>query len=166
MVDIWVISDTHFGHENIIRYCNRPFANALEMDEVMIARWNGTVKPQDHVYHLGDVAMSEGAFLRAVPRLNGHLRLLLGNHDHQVPMAVLARYFKKILLWRLFKPLILTHLPLHQGSFGKAAVNLHGHIHEKPTHPGPYLNACVEATNYTPVHLDEWLKRAQRWERQ
>lgn len=50
-------SDTHFGHVNIILYCNRPFASVLEMNEQVIARWNDRVGPRDTVYHLGDFAM-------------------------------------------------------------------------------------------------------------
>jgi len=160
MVDIYIISDTHFGHENIIRYCNRPFVSAQEMDEVMIARWNSAVRPQDHVYHLGDVAVSQQVLNTVMPRLNGHKRLILGNHDNHAPMADYARHFQKILAWRLFKPIILTHVPIHRESFGKATMNLHGHLHEKPAHPGPYINGCVEWTDYRPVHLDDYLKKA------
>lgn len=161
MVNIYVVSDTHFGHENIIRYCDRPFSNAAEMDEVMIARWNAAVRPQDHVYHLGDVALTRADLHRVLPRLHGHKRLLLGNHDDRAPMADFAQYFEKILLWRQFFPLVLTHLPLHLGSFGKAQVNVHGHIHQQPSPEGPYLNACVERRAYTPVHLDVLLDEAR-----
>lgn len=160
MATIFLISDTHFGHENIIRYCNRPFATAEEMDEIMIARWNAIVRPSDHVWHLGDVAMSETAFLRCVPRLQGKLRLVLGNHDHQVPMRTILQYFEKVRMWRLFKPFILTHAPLHPESFGKASWNIHGHTHEQPAYPGGYINVSVEHTNYTPVALDDVAKQA------
>ena len=162
MVDIWIISDTHFGHANIIKYCNRPFDSVEEMNEVMIQRWNAVVKPQDHVYHLGDVASSQQMLNAVMPRLVGHKRLVLGNHDNHAPIQDYAKYFDKILAWRLFKPVILTHVPIHVESFGKADVNVHGHIHEKAAYKGPYVNVCVEQTNYTPVHLAEVHKMAAK----
>ena len=162
MVDIWIISDTHFGHENIIRYCGRPFRDAYHMNEAMIERWNAVVRPSDHVYHLGDVASSQQTLNYVMPRLTGHKRLVLGNHDNHAPIADYAQYFKKIMLWRKFDTLILTHVPLMLQNFpGKSTVNVHGHIHEKPSPAGPYLNACVEWTNYTPIHLDDWLAKAK-----
>lgn len=78
----WFTSDTHFGHQNIIRYCDRPFSNTDEMDEAIIANWNEVVAPEDTVYHLGDVAL--GAIAESLPkvaRLNGYKICVLGNHD-------------------------------------------------------------------------------------
>lgn len=161
MRDIYVISDTHFGHANIITYAQRPFASVSDMDEHMIEAWNRTVRPQDHVYHLGDVAVSQQVLNAVLPRLHGHKRLVLGNHDNHAPIQDYARYFEKILVWRLFKPLLLTHVPIHPGSFGKAQVNVHGHLHESPSPAGPYINVCVEQIDYTPVHLDTLISRAR-----
>lgn len=161
MAEIFVVSDTHFGHGNIIKYCNRPFKSPYEMDQTIIENWNRVVPPTAHVYHLGDVAVQGGegekaqdSFLRCVPQLNGKLRLILGNHDDQVPMQTHLKWFDKVLMWRLFKPFILTHVPLHRESFGKAQFNIHGHTHEKPPYSAEYINVCVEHTNYTPVSLD------------
>ena len=163
MVDIWVSSDPHYGHTNIIKYCNRPFRDAFHMNEVMVERHNAVVRPQDHWYCLGDVAVSQQTLNYVMPRLNGHKRLVLGNHDNHAPMANYAQYFKKIMLWRRFDELILTHVPLMQQSFpGKAKVNCHGHIHDNDSPPGPYINVCVEKTNYAPVNLDELIARGKR----
>lgn len=52
---IYFTADTHFGHENVIRFCDRPFSSANEMDEAMIANWNARVKGDDTVYVLGDM---------------------------------------------------------------------------------------------------------------
>jgi calcineurin-like phosphoesterase family protein len=86
VAEIWIVSDTHFGHANILTFKSpdgslmRAFASTAEMDDHMIQQWNAVVRPQDHVYHLGDVAMRRDQ-LPTVKALNGHLRLVLGNHD-------------------------------------------------------------------------------------
>jgi calcineurin-like phosphoesterase family protein len=82
MSNRWFTSDTHFGHANIISFCDRPFADFEEMDEALIANWNSVVGDDDVVYHMGDVAMGkwdrwEGIF----NRLNGYKILVVGNHD-------------------------------------------------------------------------------------
>lgn len=76
-------SDTHFGHRNVIKYCNRPWETVAEMDEAIIEQWNSQVKPGDTVYHLGDVGIGKGMSLKKdiIQRLNGNKNLVLGNHD-------------------------------------------------------------------------------------
>lgn len=181
MVDIWVVSDTHWNHTNIIDYCGRPFGNAEEMNNYMVERWNEKVKPQDKVYHLGDVYMGGGFDLdytdRLLGSLHGHKRLILGNHDNGKDQ-LLQRYFEKIDCWRMFTDmgLLLTHVPVHEsalfrGSTGneqnpKKLRNIHGHIHEKVITmktwkdvPDPdYKCVCVEHTDYTPVNIEDLRK--------
>ncbi len=102
---IWLISDTHFGHENIIGYCGRPFANAAEMDEAMVERWNAAVKPSDKVYHLGDVTMKKQG-LAVVRSLHGRKRLIRGNHDIFDTKDYLAAGFQEILGVRVLANLV------------------------------------------------------------
>ena len=76
------ISDTHFGHQNIIRYDNRPFSTADEMDEVLIDRWNDVVSDEDTVYVLGDFSWHrEEKTLEILDSLSGRKVLIKGNHD-------------------------------------------------------------------------------------
>ena len=79
---VFFTSDTHFGHANIIKFCNRPFRDIDHMDEELIRRWNATVTPDDTVYHLGDVALgSRERWGSRLSRLNGTIYLVPGNHD-------------------------------------------------------------------------------------
>ena len=81
-MNTWIISDTHFGHENIIKYCNRPFSSVEEMDARMIKLWNNVVKKNDIVYHLGDFGVGNKEYIsKIVSKLNGRIFLILGNHD-------------------------------------------------------------------------------------
>ena len=79
---LWFTADTHFDHAKIIEHSHRPFANVAEMNEALIENWNANVQPGDTVWHLGDVAFRSkqpiDAWLR---RLNGHINIVLGNHD-------------------------------------------------------------------------------------
>jgi calcineurin-like phosphoesterase family protein len=77
----WFISDTHFGHTNVINYCNRPFATKEEMNLALIKQWNKQVAKHDKVYHLGDFSLSPKVALEIFPKLNGKLMLISGNHD-------------------------------------------------------------------------------------
>lgn len=153
--EIFVISDTHFQHENIIKYCNRPFNSVEEMNDTMIKNWNSVVRDQDIVYHLGDVYMGKRPeFLR---NLKGRKRLILGNHDNGKDQ-LLGAVFEKILVWRMFPEfgLLLTHVPVHSSTLSeKCPINVHGHIHEKVPYSKQYVNVSVERINYTPLNIEE-----------
>lgn len=154
--DIWVISDTHFGHENIINYCNRPFKNLHEMHDYMITKWNSVVKDGDKVYHLGDVYFSEKG--RILDKLKGKKRLILGNHD-DVKDNYTQKIFSKILMWRMFPEfgLLLTHVPVYDKMFNqKIMKNIHGHIHNNQYITDKrYKNVSVEVIDYTPINIEE-----------
>jgi calcineurin-like phosphoesterase family protein len=78
----WFTSDTHFGHANIIKYCNRPFTDVDEMNEAIVENWNRVVAADDTVYHLGDVALGPWEkWDEVLTRLNGHKILVVGNHE-------------------------------------------------------------------------------------
>jgi calcineurin-like phosphoesterase family protein len=79
---VFLTADTHFGHLNIIKYCNRPFADVQSMNEEIVRRWNETVSTDAVVLHLGDVCMGQlHLTLACVARLNGTKHLIAGNHD-------------------------------------------------------------------------------------
>jgi calcineurin-like phosphoesterase family protein len=167
--DIWITSDHHFSHANILKFTDdvgqliRPeFSSVEEMDEVMIERWNSVVNPHDLVWHLGDIMFNKTKFVENIlPKLNGKLRITVGNHDDIRFLASLNR-FEKIVMERRFDEfgLILSHRPLHQSGLWnhRGQFELHncfGHIHQNPAPDGPYTNVCVERTNYTPVNIEE-----------
>lgn len=171
--NIFIVSDTHFGHANILKFTDsntglliRPgFDNVEEMDELMIERWNAVVQDQDIVYHLGDVYMERGH--QVLPRLRGRKRLVLGNHDN-AKSCYLQNHFQKIMMWRMFPEfkVLLTHVPVHASTleFGDLT-NIHGHIHQNTLMiadangmqiPDPkYVNVSVEQINYTPKSIEE-----------
>lgn len=156
-MNIWVVSDTHFSHANIIKYAGRPFENIEEMNETMVDRWNSVVKDEDIIWHLGDVYFKNPEI---ISRLKGRKNLLLGNHDSGKDQNLLQN-FQKIELWKSFPDfgIVMTHIPLHPSCLikndGTKVLNVHGHIHEKDSPEGNYRNVCVEKTNFTPINLEE-----------
>ena len=162
---IFLISDHHFGHENMYHFTRadgvtrvRPqFATAAEADEAMIDLHNSIVRPEDHVWFGGDVAMAKPS-LQRVRHLNGHLRLILGNHDRERVQAYRDVGFQKIVSSRVFgskgKPIWFTHIPMHPSCLGPNGTNIHGHIHERLIDDPRYLNVCVEHTGYAPIALE------------
>jgi calcineurin-like phosphoesterase family protein len=166
MSNIFIISDTHFGHANILKFTDsttgeriRPMFNNLEeMDETMVECWNSVVKDQDIVYHLGDVYFGDGH--RVLPRLKGRKRLILGNHDNG-KSEYIQKYFQKVLMWRMFPEFncVLTHVPIHESGMYKVGYNLHGHIHQNLSPGERWINCSVEVQDYTPKAIEELVPR-------
>lgn len=168
--DYWFISDCHFGHANMLKFTDaagnpvRPgFADTHHMNEHMIKCWNSVIKPQDHVYFLGDLCFSNQTLHGVMPRLVGHKRLILGNHDN-LKMDEYYKYFQKIMSWRNFTEFkhkfIACHFPLHPSSFEGRGVrfNVHGHVHKNSLPDQRYINVSVEVINYTPINVDDLMK--------
>ncbi len=169
--DIWVTSDTHFNHVNILNFKDsvgkpvREFENVQEMNERMIYNWNSLVKPSDIVYHLGDVVFGlnkEDYLNKLVGRLYGRKRLILGNHDD--PKHFVGKgLFQKVMMWRKFTEfgLLLTHVPVHESTLSETRFkntkmkNVHGHIHQNKSPSPDHICVCVEQTDYKPINIEE-----------
>jgi calcineurin-like phosphoesterase family protein len=156
------VSDTHFGHESIIKLCNRPFATLDEMDEALIARWNERIAPGDAVYHLGDFcyrnSRSADTYLR---QLNGHIHLIAGNHDTET-LAHHASLFASVSQIREIheggRRIVMCHYPMREwhGAWSRAW-HLYGHTHGRLDHEphGLSLDVGVDAHDFRPWSVEE-----------
>jgi calcineurin-like phosphoesterase family protein len=168
MSNTFLISDTHFSHTNswkTFKLANgitpmRPFTSTEEMDETMIDNWNHVVKPQDKVYHLGDIAMSKHAINSILPRLNGEKVLIKGNHDTE-KISCYLQYFKDVRGSHMLDRLALSHIPIHPSCLSRWRGNIHGHLHtyqvrlDDNTVDPKYFCVSVEQIKYTPIPFEE-----------
>ena len=150
----YLTSDSHFFHSNIIKYCDRPFTDALEMNKALISNWNSTVTKNDRVWHLGDVCMcNKEKAIGVLKQLNGHKILIKGNHDNHSNQWYLdigfdVVYNHSVILHQKY---ILTHFPMEMiNNFGEF-VNIHGHIHQRSIDRENFYNVSVEHHDYKPV---------------
>lgn len=166
MTNIWFTSDTHFGHANIVGLANRPFRCVEEMDEFLIAKWNALVRDEDVVYHLGDFSYKSSHHLgHYFARLNGSIRLILGNHD-KLPQILSAinnpensiesvEQYKDLEIRG--QRLILFHYPIHSwNGRWKNVWHLHGHSHgQTPFKEDMYrLDVGVDVHDYAPISFE------------
>jgi calcineurin-like phosphoesterase family protein len=141
--NIFFTSDSHFGHENIIRFCKRPFNSVEEMNEELIRRWNEKVGPNDIVFHLGDFCWGGSQVWNGIlDKLNGKIYLCLGNHDLKNIRQGYVERFEDVQFQYYIrienKNIYLNHVPFATVPGGyrgeKAVWQLFGHIHTNP-HP-------------------------------
>lgn len=160
--EVFFTSDTHFGHKNICWLGRgRPFADADEMTEGLIERWNDRVSSGDRIYHLGDFSfMNKTRTAEVVSRLKGQIHVVRGNHDSGLDRFAgsFASYgaYKEIKMGE--QRLVLFHFPIlswHQAH--KGSWHLHGHCHGNlPEDPAiPRMDVGVDCTDYAPIHYDE-----------
>ncbi len=173
---IFFIGDPHFGHANIIKYCNRPFATAEEMNEQIIANWKATVQPDDVIYFLGDFCLN-GTYVTLLRELPfGHMFFLEGNHDPLPKLKALAdprvEFHKNLEIQIDGRVFFLTHNPMN---CSPTLPTICGHVHEQWTFlkkgqyfneyheamiikkkaPQDILNVSVDVHNFTPVLEDK-----------
>ena len=166
----FVIADTHFGHNNIIGYENRPFRDVREMDTKLIELWNSTVAAEDIVYMLGDFTLSrnKGIITNLVSKLNGRKILIMGNHDTRKPKDYVECGFEVATR----KPMmvepgvILMHEPFEDKFLiAKNYLYFFGHIHANHSLMDDYKNCMcvsVERIDYHPVDLDVCIRRMRK----
>ena len=165
----YYISDLHFGHENIIRLNNRPFANAEEMDEILIENWNAVVKENDDVYIVGDFCYKSGKNPKYyLDKLKGKKHLIVGNHDGRILKdPIVRKYFVEInelqTIWDGKQMIVLCHYPLVEwNGFFRNSILLYGHIHNNVGNdtykimkkiPNSY-NVGVDIIGFSPQRLE------------
>ena len=174
---IWFTSDLHFGHKNILKFCKRPWDTVEEMDEGLIQNWNRVVGKDDLVFNLGDFAFAtNGRWKELINRLNGHIHLILGNHDvvrwpGDKTMELFDSVSHQMILKIDGRTVCLNHYPYlcFGGTWRKpkyAVYQLFGHVHSGPNCKGidtdrlvnlfPYqYDVGVDNNNYTPVSWEQ-----------
>lgn len=156
---IWVTADHHFGHRNIIKYCNRPFSSVEEMNHIMVEMWNAQIKDDHLVVHLGDVTLGNAGHVgHILDKLRGKKILTRGNHDQEsicqhpswlgVRDALKFNYNGRAVHMR--------HYPFKPEEMqDKTAVYLHGHCHgNMGIYHDRQMDVGVDCWNFSPLSLD------------
>lgn len=177
--NIYFTSDSHWGHKNIIDYCNRPFSSVEEMDEKLIENWNNVISQDDIIFHLGDICFGGATTWDSIlPKLNGHIHLILGNHCAKNFREGYRKYFdsvqEQLTIQIGKKTVILSHFPLlcYHGTWGTEmnVINLHGHCHLckgatgkdierlQYTFPTQY-DVGVDLNDYSPISYNQVIER-------
>lgn len=168
---IYFTSDTHFSHDKSFLYEGRNFESPDSMNAEIIKRWNEIVKPEDEIYHLGDVVLSDiESGISALKQLNGKIHIIRGNHDtdkkikeyKKCPNVVSIDYATEIKYkkWRFF----LCHYPaitktLDDKPNKQGIINLHGHTHQKTNfynEGNPYVyHVGMDSHDLKPIAIDD-----------
>jgi calcineurin-like phosphoesterase family protein len=158
MERVFMISDHHFGHKNIIDFESRPFSSADDMTEQMIIKWNSEVEKVDKVFHLGDFSfLNMEKTAQVLSRLNGYKVLIMGNHDRgRGRQWWLDAGFQEVYEYGIIYGgfFFLTHEPMYMNK-QMPYVNIHGHIHGQKYEGKQYINVSVEHWEYVPVSFEK-----------
>ena len=150
---IYVIPDTHLGHENIKKYCNRPenFESLIEKN------WNATISENDTVIHLGDISFQE-EWVKRLGSWRGRKILVRGNHDKMPTELYLNCGFTAVVEELVMDINNLIILFSHRPKFNHGCdINFHGHQHNLAVYDEKrlYLPLSIEHMGYKPLSLDK-----------
>lgn len=159
--DVWLISDQHFNHNNIIDFSERPFIDKEDMENHLIYNHNQKVKKEDIVIFAGDFGfcnITKGK--QILSRLNGYKILVVGNHDvHRGKFKDFGYNEVYITLPIVYNntQMIITHFPFPLKD--KNFINVHGHIHKGNNYIrddyNSHFNVNCEFINYSPIHIKD-----------
>lgn len=162
--DTWIISDTHFNHANIVKYCGRPADHTFIIER----NWHAYVGENDPILHLGDVFFGPSSEASLILNdLPGDKYMLRGNHDKKNLHWYAEHGFKIVgdqskIFYEYLLPfgnrrVLLSHYPdVHW--LDRWDINIHGHIHNNGYAPGvskkrDYRNVSIEVVSYRPWRL-------------
>ena len=165
-MNIFFTSDTHFYHQNIIKFAGRPFYTDFEMNENMIVQWNSVVQDTDTIYHLGDFSFGNGAQNKELgAQFNGHKYLCIGSHDKQVPNGVFEDIKDSYMIHfnndigndqHIFMSHYLHKIwPISHYDSWHLFGHSHGRMNDYASVEGKLLDVGVDSHNFTPWRLDE-----------
>lgn len=164
--NIYLWSDIHFGHGNIIKYCNRPFPNRQLMDQCLIGNYQNMIKHDDIVIFGGDIGfMKANDVNHILSQLPGYKIWIVGNHDITRDGEVMELAFDERHLCFVVDvekdsrsyQLLFTHYPLDITNVPDGCFNVHGHIHDNLVPGNKHVNMCVEHTGYKPALLSDYV---------
>lgn len=165
--NVFLIADTHLGHQNIISYADRPFQTLDEMNHTMIQNWNQVVTPNDTVFMLGDFAFGSPEKIHYwASQLQGHKILIMGNHDREMPREIFRNsVFDEVIDYPIIYQewFILSHEPVYLNRAMPYA-NIFGHVHDNPmyqTCTQQSFCVSVERINYTPILWQDMIAQMQ-----
>ncbi len=140
--DVFITSDTHVDHFNIINYCSRPFRDSNDMNLHIVTEWNKLVKPHQHVIHVGDFQFGYKNF---VQYLNGNVTLIKGNHDMRT-RCLMDCFNSGILVGDECPEILVKHRPENHGAFKYL---FHGHLHKTDPeyNKGKFFDVGVDMHN-------------------
>ena len=181
---IYLTSDDHFSHSNIIKFCDRPFKDVKEMDAKLIENWNKKVPQDGLVFHLGDFAWGNYEnWKRIREQLNGNIILIKGNHDVRNMSSNAEKELFQLTAWQLLvniegRIVLLNHFPFlcYAGVYREPnglIYNAYGHVHSGPNKQGtdiPRLqytfptqyDVGVDNNNYEPISWYEFNEKIQK----
>lgn len=176
-MQIWLVSDTHFSHRREFLYKSRGFNTITEMNESIVENWNSKVKPEDLIFHLGDLCLSDNKdAIKYIKQLNGTIKWIRGNHDGTNRVLEIQDACSNIRLvgemntsWAAVQKIndynvYLSHYPTYTSYIENMAplnqhmLNFHGHTHSKDKfyQDIPFMyNVALDAHNNAPVSFDE-----------
>ena len=153
-------SDIHFGHRNVIRFCNRPFKTVKQMNEEIIHKWNSHISDKDRVFVIGDVFLCDlDDAKKIISQLNGYKILIKGNHDRSKKTMLAAGFDEFHLTLDYEMPdgrkALLKHYPLPDCLLEDYDLMIHGHIHVAEKINGKKINVSCDIWKFSPVSIGE-----------